>query len=128
MKKVLLIAIAIMLGLNCSAQFSLSGRVLNASGPDTLKINLPFVYGYDPENDVHIVVNKQGFFNASLSVPEIKFATLTYKHKAYLLLLSPGKNLTLLLNTVDSNINKLTGTAARKQVTATFKSFSRTFF
>jgi hypothetical protein len=112
MKKIVLIVILITSNLPVFAQFNLSGQVLNPAKADTIRLNIPFVYGHYPDQDVRIAVNREGRFSFNLPVVEQKFGTLTFKGKRYLLLLSPGKNLTLSLNTADNLINKFTGTAA----------------
>ncbi|WP_158826913.1 redoxin family protein [Mucilaginibacter lacusdianchii] len=114
MKKLILIIISIIATVNCFAQFRISGQVLNkvSAGTDSLTINLPFVYGYNPEGDIRVIINRQGKFSANLPVSEKKLATLTYKKRQYLLLLSPEKSLTLELNAADTTIRKFSGPEA----------------
>jgi thiol-disulfide isomerase/thioredoxin len=114
MKKIVLILLLISPDIRAFAQFHLSGQVLNSANADTITLNIPFVYGYYPEHDRLIPVNREGRFSCNLSIKEQKFARLSYKGKQYLLMLSPGKNLAISLNAADTTINKFTGTGAEE--------------
>lgn len=92
----------IMLSLNSFGQFNLSGKILNYSGKEDLKINIPVVFGFYKENSIPIPIAKDGSFSIALPISESKFANLIFQRKFFGLLLSPRKDLSLTLNSIDT--------------------------
>lgn len=114
MKKITIILFIILMGSQCTfAQFKMSGRVQNLKGPDSLVLNIPFVYGYYSENDIKIPIDATGKFNFTIPVKLQKFATLRYKNKMSTLLLSEGKSLSLLMDSTGA-ITNFNGNAAEE--------------
>lgn len=99
MKKTLTTLTIIAITLQSFAQFRISGRVAHLQKPDTITLNLPFVYGYYRENNVNIPVDKTGHFSINIRVKAQKFGTLSWQGKSTTLLLTPGKQLSLSLDT-----------------------------
>lgn len=93
------------------AQFKISGKINNYSGHEDLKINIPLVYGYYDANSVTIPVAKNGTFSIVLLLKQQKFADLIFRQTFHLLLLSPGKDLTIELNEADRKFKPLKGTS-----------------
>jgi hypothetical protein len=106
----------VLLYLLCSAsafgQFKLSGKINHYSGKETLKINIPKVYGYYEQNAINILVAKNGTFAITLPVKAAKFGDLIFQTNFHLLLLNPGKSLKVELNEGDKSIKVLSGTAS----------------
>ncbi|RYG15077.1 MAG: hypothetical protein EOO07_16210, partial [Chitinophagaceae bacterium] len=74
-------------------QFKLSGRIINYSGTEDLKINIPVVFGFHKENSTPISIAKDGTFKITLPVSGPKFANLIFERKFFTMLLNPGKDL-----------------------------------
>ncbi|TCC88023.1 TlpA family protein disulfide reductase [Pedobacter frigiditerrae] len=108
-KKIILLAITIVYCLSATAQFKLSGKIIDYDGMEELKINIPLVFGFYKENSVAIPVAKDGSFNIVLPIKESKFANLIYKRIFHTLLLNPTKNLTA--NLRDTTLILTGGTA-----------------
>ncbi|MGF7082294.1 hypothetical protein [Mucilaginibacter sp. UYCu711] len=106
----------VLLYLLCSAsafaQFKLSGKINHYSGKETLKINIPKVYGYYEQNAINIPIAKNGTFIITLPVNTAKFGDLIFQTNFHLLLLDPGKSLKVELNEGDKSIKVLSGTAS----------------
>lgn len=94
------------------AQFKLSGKINHYSGKETLKINIPKVYGYYEQNAINIPVAKNGTFSITLPIKTTKFGDLIFQTNFHLLLLDPGKSLKVELNEGDKSIKVLSGTAS----------------
>lgn len=108
-KRLLLFVIIIGCYSAASAQFKLTGKVLNDDGKAELKINIPLVFGFYKENSVPIPIAKDGSFNIVLPIKETKFANLIYKRTFHTLLLNPDKNLSV--NLKDTILTLISGTA-----------------
>lgn len=108
-KRTMLLAIIWIYCLSANAQFKLSGKVVNYSGKEELKINIPLVFGFYKENSVPIPIAKDGSFNIVLPIKETKFANLIYKKIFHTLLLDPNKNLSV--NLKDTILTLISGTA-----------------
>ena len=93
------------------AQFQLNGKIQHYSGKDSLAINIPLVYGFNPENTIRIPVAGDGMFNITLPAQSVRFATLFYQRHSYTLLLSPGKELTVQWNEPGKQLLFSAGTA-----------------
>ncbi|MES2425768.1 MAG: hypothetical protein V4560_02305 [Bacteroidota bacterium] len=93
------------------AQFKISGKIKNYTGHEDLKVNIPVVYGYSDANSVKIHVAKDGSFSTTLPIKEQKFADLMFRQTFHVLLLSPGKDLTIELNEADGKFKILKGTS-----------------
>jgi thiol-disulfide isomerase/thioredoxin len=113
MKTILAFFFLITCALSSSAQFKLSGKVLNSTKADTLYLNIPYIYTYDNDNDVKLLVNTKGNFTINLPVKEQKFATFKFKGNTFTLLLTPGKALEVTLNPADTTIG-FKGSAANE--------------
>lgn len=108
-----MLAVILLTTLNSFAQFKISGRVQNHKRPDSLVLNIPFVYGYYSENDIKIPIDGTGNFNFTVPVKSQKFATLRYKNKMSTLLLSEGKSLSILMDSTGM-ITSFDGNAAEE--------------
>lgn len=111
------IAILLMIAscsLKSSAQFKLSGKIVNYKGKEKLAINIPLVSGFYQENTIQIPINAQGSFSVILPVQQSKFANLIFQKKFYSLLVKPNKNLVLHLDQKDSSLTVLSGSALAK--------------
>jgi thiol-disulfide isomerase/thioredoxin len=108
-----LVLLAILLGftINLNAQFKLSGKIINYSGKEELKINIPAVYGFYRQNSIVIPVTKDGKFSIALPIDETKFVNLIYERKFHSLLLIKEKNLALQIDERDSTMKLISGTA-----------------
>lgn len=113
MKKAIITLLTIITTLQTFAQFKISGRVAHLQKPDTITLNLPFVYGYYRENNINIPVDKNGHFNAIIPVKAQKFGNLSWQNKSTTLLLTPGRQLTLSLDT-GSNFKSFAGSAGEE--------------
>lgn len=106
MKKVILaLSLTLIAALHTFAQFKISGHIKNFTGTDSLVLNLPFVYGYYPENNSNIKIDRLGRFNATIPLRAQKFATLIYKKTLNSILLTPGKSLVLEIDTTGKFLN-----------------------
>lgn len=108
-KRLLLFVIILGYYSSASAQFKLSGKVLDYNGKEELQINIPLVFGFHKENSINIPIAKDGSFNILLPVKETKFANLIYKRTFHTLLLNPHKNLSV--NLKDTTLTLISGTA-----------------
>jgi hypothetical protein len=108
----------VLLYLLCStavfAQFKISGKIYHYTGKETLKINIPKVYGYYEQNAINIPVSRNGTFAITLPVKAAKFGDLIFQTNFHLLLLNPGKSLKVELNEGDKSIKVLSGTASQE--------------
>ncbi|ASU35220.1 TlpA family protein disulfide reductase [Mucilaginibacter xinganensis] len=111
--KITLMVIMLMASLNSFAQFKLSGRIKNFKGTDSITLNIPLVYGNFSENDTRIPISDKGGFVDKIMVTTQKFATFYYKNKMTTILLSPGKSLSLLIDSV-GKITGFSGTGAEE--------------
>jgi hypothetical protein len=98
------------------AQFKISGKIKNYTGHEELKVNIPVVYGYSDANSVKIHVAKDGSFSTTLPIKEQKFADLMFRQTFHVLLLSPGKDLTIELNETDRSFKALKGTSLAENI------------
>ncbi len=111
------------------AQFRLSGKINNYSGKETIKLNIPTVYGYNKENDVNIPIDKGGNFSIVIPIVEKKFGDLIFEKTFYTVLLTPGSSLYVLCKTKDSTITAISGTAAKEnQLLTTISLRKQPFF
>lgn len=94
------------------AQFKLSGKIEGYTGKESLKLNIPNVYGYNKENDIKIPIDKNGNFNLILPLQEKRFGDLIFERTFYTCLLTPGKSLVISCRTKDLNVHPISGTAA----------------
>ena len=108
-KRLLLFVIILGYCSTVSAQFKLSGKVLDYNGKDELQINIPLVFGFHKENSINIPIAKDGSFNMLLPIKDTKFANLIYKRTFHTLLLNPSKNLSI--NLKDTILTLISGTA-----------------
>ncbi|MES2274599.1 MAG: TlpA disulfide reductase family protein [Bacteroidota bacterium] len=99
MKKIFITLSLLITALHTFAQFKLSGKIPHLTKADTITLNLPFIYGYYRENNLQIPVDPMGNFSATLPLSAQKFGILAYKGHDVTVLLTPGKNLTLTLDT-----------------------------
>jgi hypothetical protein len=110
----------ILLLLFCStsvfAQFKISGKINNYTGHEELKVNVPLVYGYNDGNSIKIHVAKDGSFSTTLPIKQQKFADLMFRQTFHVLLLSPGKDLTIELNETDRSFKALKGTSLAENI------------
>jgi hypothetical protein len=110
----------ILLLLFCStsvfAQFKISGKITNYTGHEDLKVNIPLVYGYSDANSITIPVAKNGTFSIVLPIKQQKFADLIFRQTFHVLLLSPGKDLTIELNETDRSFKALKGTSLAENI------------
>ncbi|MES2416839.1 MAG: TlpA disulfide reductase family protein [Bacteroidota bacterium] len=110
-KSSFILLIALLFGLQSFAQFNLSGKISHYTGKESLKVNIPMVYGFHRENSISIPITKDGHFSISLPISQAKFANLIYQRQFYTLLLHPAKNLVIELNEADTVLKLLGGTA-----------------
>ncbi|MBC7615440.1 MAG: TlpA family protein disulfide reductase [Pedobacter sp.] len=96
------------------AQFKLSGKIINYTGKEELKVNIPIVFGFKKENSIEIPVDKNGNFSIELPLTEKKFGDLIFEKTFYTYLLSPGKSLTVLCKTKDRTVSTISGTAIKE--------------
>jgi thiol-disulfide isomerase/thioredoxin len=114
-KRTGLLAIALLLFLNAKAQFTLSGKILNYKNNESLKINIPLVFGFYEENSIDIPVDKAGNFNIVLPLKEQKFVRFIFRKKeSYTYLITPKRSLTLRCNGADSSVVPISGTAFKE--------------
>lgn len=115
-----LIPLLILIGLALvsNAQFKLTGQVVNYTGNEELKINIPVVFGFYQQNSTDIPINKDGSFTITLPVNEKKMANLIFKRKFTSLLLTPSKNLNVHLNAKDSIVTLVGGSALAENLVA----------
>ena len=114
MKSIIItIAVIALTALNSTAQFKLSGRIQNYRGKDSVVVNIPFVYGNYGENNIKIAIDASGKFNFTVPVHAQKFVNFSYKNSFTMLLLRPGKSLSILIDTAGKVI-KMTGSAANE--------------
>ncbi|QKJ31656.1 TlpA family protein disulfide reductase [Mucilaginibacter mali] len=99
MKKIIIILTIIITALQSFAQFKISGRVMHPTKGDSLTLNLPFVYGFYHEDNISIPVDKSGRFSINIPVKGQKFGTISWQGASSTVLLTPGRQLTLLLDT-----------------------------
>ncbi|TWR29948.1 TlpA family protein disulfide reductase [Mucilaginibacter pallidiroseus] len=86
------------------AQFKIFGDIRGGKMPDSVYINIPFVYGYHTENTFGIAVNKNGSFSSIIAVKNKRFGTININRKMFTLLLTPGKSLYLNIKGADTTI------------------------
>jgi thiol-disulfide isomerase/thioredoxin len=110
LKKLVVFALSLFC-MSANAQFNLKGKVVNYSGKEELKINIPLVFGFSKENNIKIPIAKDGSFSILLPIKETKFANLIFQRKFNTLLLSQSKNLIIQLNVADSTLKLIGGTA-----------------
>jgi len=96
------------------AQFKLSGKVVNYSGKESLKVNIPVVYGFNREKSFDIPIDKNGNFSIELPIREKKFGDLIFEKTFFTYLFTPGKSLTVLCKTSDSTVSTISGTAVKE--------------
>jgi thiol-disulfide isomerase/thioredoxin len=114
MKTIAITSVIILMALQNFAQFKLSGSIKDyKKGADSLTINIPFIYGFYHENDMRIPVDYKGRFNFVIPIHSQVFINLAYKNGNATLLVTPGKTLSVL---IDSSGNAMTfnGTAGRE--------------
>ncbi|MEO6980213.1 MAG: TlpA disulfide reductase family protein [Mucilaginibacter sp.] len=112
MKSIIItIAVIALTASNSTAQFKLSGRIQNYTGTDSVVVNIPFVYGNYGENNIKIPIGASGKFNFTVPVHAQKFVNFSYKNSFTMLLLKPGKSLSMLVDTAGKVI-KMAGSAA----------------
>ncbi len=107
----IVLILLLMASLKSYGQFNLSGKIINYTGKEELKINVPLVFGFYKENSIPIPVTKDGTFNITLPISETKFANLIFQRKFFGLLLNPGKDLALTLNVKDTAMKLTIGSA-----------------
>jgi thiol-disulfide isomerase/thioredoxin len=93
------------------AQFKLTGKITGGTIPNSVLINIPFVYGYYIENDIPIAVNSKGYFSTTIAGSQ-RFATINVNRKMFTLMMSPGKSLDIAINGPDTTIIAFKGSAA----------------
>lgn len=93
-------------------QFTISGTISNYTGKESLKLNIPVVYGYNSRNDINIPIDKNGNFSINIPVDEKKFGDLIFQKTFFTFLLTPGKSLALLCKSEDSTVIVLEGNSA----------------
>lgn len=111
MKKCRALLIFIFIGIQVSAQFKLKGKIMNYSGKAELSVNIPLVYGFHQENSISIPVSKDGTFNITLFVKPQKIGNLIFQKEFYTLLLTSGKDLTVMLDENDKKLKLISGTS-----------------
>ncbi len=111
MKKLLTLFFICYANAHVFAQFRLSGHIGGTTKADTIYLNIPFLFGYYPDNDVAIPVDAGGNFATRLNLPRQKFGNIRLKDKVACLLLTPGKSLVINYNSADSSM-VFDGTAA----------------
>jgi thiol-disulfide isomerase/thioredoxin len=111
MKKAFNLLLILFLSNTVFGQFKFSGHIAGTTKADTLYLNIPFVFGYYPDNDVAIPVDARGNFAIRLYMPQQKFGNIRLKGKVACLLLTPGQALVMNYNPADSS-TVFTGTAA----------------
>lgn len=114
-----------MVSIQSYAQFKLSGKIVNYTGREQLKVNIPVVYGFNKENSVDIPIDKNGNFSFDLLVNEKKFGDLIFEKTFYTYVLTPGKSLHVLCNTKDSTVTTLSGSAAPENKLLTTINFKK---
>jgi hypothetical protein len=112
MKTILLTGWLLLLYSLSFAQFKISGKIIGGKLPDSVYINLPFVYGYYTENTIGIAVNKSGRFEGNIPVKSKRFGSININRKMSTIFLTPGKSLILDVNGSDTLITRFAGTAA----------------
>lgn len=93
------------------AQFSLRGQIENYNGKDPLNLNIPLVFGYYKSNSILIPVAKDGSFKVEIPLKETKFTNLIFNRRFFQLLLHPGQDLQISLNTSDTSLRLISGSA-----------------
>ncbi|QHS55638.1 TlpA family protein disulfide reductase [Mucilaginibacter sp. 14171R-50] len=109
----LLTGLLLLLSSHTFAQFKLTGKVIGTP-PDSVHLNMPFVYGYYTENTIPAGVNANGYFNKTLNISGQRFATININGKEHTLLLTPGKSLDVTINMADTTITGFKGVAAKE--------------
>ncbi|GAB3923020.1 TlpA family protein disulfide reductase [Mucilaginibacter myungsuensis] len=110
MKKITITVLLAIATLSSMAQFKISGHIDHISRPDSIILNLPYVYGYYRENNQTIPVDAKGNFSFTVPLREQKFATIDWQNKEISILMTPGKSLLLTLDT-GRQFKKFAGTA-----------------
>lgn len=111
--KIIVIVLTIMTSVRSYAQFKLSGKIEKYTGKETLKVNIPVVYGFNIENNIDIPIDKNGNFSFELPLTEKKFGDFIFQKTFYTYLLTPGKSLNLICKVSDSSITPISGTAVK---------------
>jgi thiol-disulfide isomerase/thioredoxin len=99
MKKTIITISILLTTLGTFAQFKFSGKIEHLAKADTITLNIPFIYGYYRENNVQIPVDRQGNFSVNLPLNAQKFSLMEYNGHSLTMLLTPGKNLAVTLDT-----------------------------
>ncbi|MVN90954.1 TlpA family protein disulfide reductase [Mucilaginibacter aquatilis] len=94
------------------AQFKLSGKVEHLQQADTIQLNIPYLYGYYYENIKQIRLDKQGNFTADIPLSTTKFATLMYHSRLWTIMMKPGKQLEVTINSTDTTLSTFKGSIA----------------
>ncbi|MBB5396455.1 TlpA disulfide reductase family protein [Mucilaginibacter sp. AK015] len=110
----LLTGLLLLLATHIFAQFKITGKVIGGTPPDSVFINVPFVYGYYAENTTPVSTNPNGYFGKTINISTQRFATININGKEHTLLLTPGKSLDVTIDMADTTINGFKGTAAKE--------------
>ena len=110
------------------AQFKLTGKITGGTIPDSVHINIPFVYGYYTENNIPVAVNSKGYFSTTIANSSRRFATINVNRKMFTLMMSPGKSLDIAINGTDTTITRFKGTAASENQLVAGLGFEETPF
>ncbi|MCJ0741303.1 TlpA family protein disulfide reductase [Pedobacter montanisoli] len=115
MKKILLLGLLNLCSLLATAQFKLSGKIINPKSKAELQVNIPLVFGFHKNNSITIPVAQNGSFDFVIPIKEKKLVTLIYDRIFYTLLLSAKGNLEIAVS--DSTVKIISGSAfAENQV------------
>ncbi len=103
--------LSLLASFSVSAQFKLTGNIVNYKGTEKLVVNVPVVYGFYHENSIQVPISKDGYFEILLPIKERKFANLIFQRHFNTLLLKPKKDLNITINERDRTVKIISGTA-----------------
>lgn len=111
MKTLFTLLLPLIASIPTSAQFTLSGKVLNYKGEAPLSVNIPEIYGFHNANTISVPVSGTGEFSIILPVDSVKFASLIFQRRFHTLLLTKGKNLKVQLDEQNKQLALMAGSA-----------------
>ncbi len=95
-------------------QFTLDIVVTHMMEGQHAAINIPYLFGYYTENTMEIPFDEKGRAHLVLPIEEKKFVYLTLGDQSRILLLSPGRSLSLRLDSLNGKVKQFGGTAAEE--------------
>lgn len=113
MKPYICLVLLLLAAAPLSAQtFTLSGQIRQHNTELPVKLNIPVVFGYHPENTLTVPVDATGAFRITVPVDGPRFASLIYRRHFYTVLMEPGSSLQVELDATADTIRFTGGNAA----------------